>query len=139
MFEEDVTGLCGAEGRHNVGRAGYRHGTGAGSVTLGGRRVPVRRPRVRAASISKPAVSRRLVAATETALAELMSRRLDDLRRRRSGPRAGQLLQLRPRLAGATRQGCSRPGLRARAGWGDHRCSGTTAAVKLMSWLFPMW
>jgi putative transposase len=32
-----------------------------------------------AASVSKSAVSRRFVAATETALAELMSRRLDDL------------------------------------------------------------
>jgi hypothetical protein len=30
-------------------RAGYRHGSEAGSVTLGGRRVAVTRPRVRAA------------------------------------------------------------------------------------------
>ena len=49
MFEEDVTALCGPEGRHNADRAGYRHGSEAGSVTLGGRRVPVTRPRVRAA------------------------------------------------------------------------------------------
>jgi putative transposase len=49
MFEEDVAGLCGPEGRHNPDRAGYRHGAGAGSVTLGGRRVRVTRPRVRAA------------------------------------------------------------------------------------------
>jgi len=132
MFEEDVTRLCGPDGKHNADRAGYRHGAGEGSVTLGGRRVPVTRPRVRAvdrsgelhlpsydlfssteilgqlalekmlaglssrryghglepagqaveaqaASTSKSAVSRRFVAATETALAELMSRRLDDL------------------------------------------------------------
>ena len=132
MFDEDVTQLCGPEGKHNSGRAGYRHGTGDGSVTVGGRRVPVTRPRVRAAdgsgelhlpsydlfsstemlsqmamermlaglssrryghglepagqaveqaaaSTSKSAVSRRFVAATETALGELMSRRLDDL------------------------------------------------------------
>jgi putative transposase len=132
MFEEDVTRLCGPDGKHNPGRAGYRHGSEAGSVTLGGRRLPVTRPRVRAAggsgelhlpsydlfssteilsrlamekmlaglssrryiaglepagqaveeaaaSMSKSAVSRRFVAATETALAELMSRRLDDL------------------------------------------------------------
>jgi len=124
--------LCGAEGRHNPDRAGYRHGIGDGSVTLGGRRLPVTRPRVRAAdgsgelhlpsydlfssteilgqlalekmlaglssrryvrglepagqdvagaatATSKSAVSRRFVAVTETALAELMSRRLDDL------------------------------------------------------------
>jgi hypothetical protein len=132
MFDEDVAQLCGPEGRHNPDRAGYRHGTGDGSVTLGGRRLPVTRPRVRAAdgsgelhvpsydlfssteilgqlalekmlaglssrryvrglepagqdvaevatATSKSAVSRRFVAVTETALAELMSRRLDDL------------------------------------------------------------
>jgi putative transposase len=132
MFDEDVTRLCGPDGRHNADRAGYRHGTGEGSVTLGGRRAGVTRPRVRAAdgsgelrlpsydlfssteipgqlamekmlaglssrryrhglepagqaveeaavSTSKSAVSRRFVAATETALGQLMSRRLDDL------------------------------------------------------------
>ena len=49
MFDEDVTRLCGPDGRHNADRAGYRHGAGNGSVTLGGRRVQVTRPRVRAA------------------------------------------------------------------------------------------
>ena len=49
MFDEDAARLCGPEGKHNPGRAGYRHGAGAGSVTLGGRRLPVTRPRVRAA------------------------------------------------------------------------------------------
>jgi transposase-like protein len=132
MFAEDAERLCGAESKHNPGRAGYRHGSEAGPVTLGGRRVPVTRPRVRAAdgsgelhlpsydlfsstevlgrlamekmlaglssrrytaglepagqaveaqaaATSKSAVSRRFVSATETALAELMSRRLNDL------------------------------------------------------------
>ena len=132
MFGEDADRLCGPGSKHNPDRAGYRHGSEAGSVTLGGRRVPVTRPRVRAAdgsgelhlpsydlfssteilgrlamekmlaglssrrydaglepagqavqdraaATSKSAVSRRFVAATETALAELMSRRLDDL------------------------------------------------------------
>jgi len=132
MFDEDAERLCGPDGKHNPDRAGYRHGSEAGSVTLGGRRVPVTRPRVRAAAgsgelhlpsydlfsstevlsrlamekmlaglssrrytaglepagqaiedqaaaTSKSAVSRRFVAATETALAELMSSRLDDL------------------------------------------------------------
>ena len=132
MFGEDAERLCGPEGKHNFGRAGYRHGSEAGSVTLGGRRLPVTRPRVRAAdgtgelhlpsydlfsateilgqmamekmlaglssrryghglepagqaveeaatATSKSAVSRRFAAATETALAELMSRRLDGL------------------------------------------------------------
>jgi putative transposase len=49
MFDEDVTQLCGPEGKHNADRGGYRHGTEDGSVTLGGRRLPVTRPRVRAA------------------------------------------------------------------------------------------
>ena len=124
--------VCGPPGRHNPDRVGYRHGTEAGSVTLGGRRVPVRRPRVRAAdgsgelpvpayelfsgtevlgrlalermlaglstrryrsglepvgeqvqatatATSKSAVSRRFVAATETALAELLGADLSGL------------------------------------------------------------
>jgi putative transposase len=132
MFAEDAERLCGPDGKHHPGRAGYRHGSEAGPVTLGGWRVPVTRPRVRAAdgsgevhlpsydlfscaeilsqlamekmlaglssrryraglepagqaveeaaaATSKSAVSRRFVAAAETALAELMSRRLDDL------------------------------------------------------------
>ena len=132
MFGEDGERLCAPAGKHNAGRAGYRHGSEAGSVTLGGRRIAVTRPRVRAAdgsgelhlpsydlfsstevlghlalekmlaglssrryraglepagraideagvATSKSAVSRRFVAATETALAKLMSRRLDDL------------------------------------------------------------
>jgi putative transposase len=132
MFAEDAGRLCGPDGKHNPDRAGYRHGTGEGSVTLGGRRLPVTRPRVRAAdgsgelhlpsydlfssteilgrmamekmlaglssrrypaglepagqaveqvaaATSKSAVSRRFVAATETALGQLMTRRLDDL------------------------------------------------------------
>jgi putative transposase len=36
MFGEDADRLCGPDGRHNPGRTGYRHGTEAGSVTLGG-------------------------------------------------------------------------------------------------------
>jgi putative transposase len=47
LMEEEVTGLCGPRGRHDPARTAVRHGTEAGSVTLGGRRVPVRRPRVR--------------------------------------------------------------------------------------------
>jgi putative transposase len=44
-----VEALCGPRGKHHADRTGYRHGAEAGSVTLGGRRVPVTRPRVRAA------------------------------------------------------------------------------------------
>jgi putative transposase len=49
LLDESVAALAGAKGRHDPGRQAVRHGTEAGSVTLGGRRVPVRRPRVRTA------------------------------------------------------------------------------------------
>jgi hypothetical protein len=52
MFDEDVTRLCGPAGRHNAERAGYRHGSENGPVTLGGRRLAVTRPRVRATARS---------------------------------------------------------------------------------------
>ena len=132
MMAADVAALCGPRGRHDPERAAVRHGSEDGSVVLGGRRVPVRRPRVRAAdgsgelpvtsyevfsdpellgrkaleqmlaglstrrygfglepvgdqvaaaatSTSRSAVSRRFVAATETALAELMAADLSGL------------------------------------------------------------
>ncbi|MGH8964545.1 MAG: IS256 family transposase, partial [Actinomycetes bacterium] len=132
LMETDVSAACGPRGRHDPDRAATRHGTEAGSVTLGGRRVPVRRPRVRASdgsgevpvpayelfnstellgrmamermlgglstrrypvglepvgdqvtaasrSTSKSAVSRKFVAMTETALAELLAKDLTGL------------------------------------------------------------
>jgi hypothetical protein len=48
LMEESVSALCGAKGRHLPERSAVRHGSEDGSVTLGGRRVPVRRRRVRA-------------------------------------------------------------------------------------------
>jgi transposase-like protein len=132
LMEADVAALAGPKGRHDPARTAVRHGRERGSVTLGGRRVPVTRPRVRAAdgagelpiasyelfssteilgkmamekmlaglstrhypvglepvggavtekssATSKSAVSRRFVAMTETALAELLSRDLSGL------------------------------------------------------------
>ncbi len=132
MMQESVTALCGPRGAHDPDRSAVRHGSENGSVTLGGRRVPVRRPRVRSAdgtselavpayevftstelldamalqrmmaklstrryrvglepvgdaveatarSTSKSAVSRRFVAATETALAEMLGADLSGL------------------------------------------------------------
>jgi putative transposase len=49
MLVEDVAGLVGAKGRHLPERTAVRHGSEPGQVTLGGRRVRVRRPRVRTA------------------------------------------------------------------------------------------
>jgi putative transposase len=132
MLAEDVAALVGAKGRHIPERTAVRHGSEPGQVTLGGRRVRVRRPRVRtadgtrelpvptyqafaatdlldqlavermlaklstrryqaglepvgadveraAAGTSKSAVSRRFVARTEHALAELLAADLTSL------------------------------------------------------------
>ncbi len=132
MMNADVAAVCGPRGKHDPARAAVRHGREDGSVTLGGRRVAVARPRMRAAdgsgelpvpsyelfsqtevlgrmamermlaglstrrypvglepvgqrvessahSTSKSAVSRRFVAATETALAELLAADLSGL------------------------------------------------------------
>ena len=48
LMDADVSTLAGPKGRHDQGRTAVRHGREHGSVTLGGRRVPVTRPRVRA-------------------------------------------------------------------------------------------
>ena len=48
MMNADVAAVCGPKGKHDPDRTAVRHGTEAGSVTLGGRRVPVTRPRMRA-------------------------------------------------------------------------------------------
>jgi putative transposase len=132
MMEADVIAVCGPKGRQDPARIASRHGYGAGSVSLGGRRVPVERPRMRgsdgsgelpvpsyelfsrtevlgrmamermlaglstrrypaglepvgqrieqtATSTSRSAVSRRFVAQTETALAQLLAADLSDL------------------------------------------------------------
>ena len=82
---EDVTASCGPQGRHNPDRVGYRHGTGTGSVGLGGRRVPVQRPRVRAADGSGelPVPSYEALAGTEVLSRLAMSKMLAGLSTRR--------------------------------------------------------
>jgi hypothetical protein len=47
LLEAEVSAVVGPKGRRAPGRAVVRHGHEARFVTLGGRRVPVRRPRVR--------------------------------------------------------------------------------------------
>jgi transposase-like protein len=49
LMEEEVDEVVGPKGRHVPARTAVRHGHEAGVVTLGGRRVPVERPRVRSA------------------------------------------------------------------------------------------
>jgi hypothetical protein len=133
LMELEVDEVVGAKGKHNSERTAKRHGHEDGSMTLGGRRVAVRRPRIRSAddtrelpvetyqyfadrdpltravmdrmlagvstrrfarvgepvgtdveaessSTSKTSVSEMFVERTQSALEELMGRRLDDVR-----------------------------------------------------------
>ena len=56
MLAEDVARLVGAKGRHIPERSAVRHGSEPGQVTLGGRRMRVRRPRVRTADGTREVV-----------------------------------------------------------------------------------
>jgi putative transposase len=53
LMEEEVDEVVGPKGRHDADRVAVRHGHEAGEVTLGGRRLPVERPRVRSADGSE--------------------------------------------------------------------------------------
>ena len=45
MMEAEVTAIVGPKGKHNPNRKAFRHGTEEGRVVLGGRKVPIQRPR----------------------------------------------------------------------------------------------
>jgi len=49
LMEAEVDELVGPKGKHNPDRTAKRHGHERGSMTLGGRRVEVSRPRIRTA------------------------------------------------------------------------------------------
>jgi putative transposase len=85
LMEADVTAACGPRGKHDPDRAATRHGTEAGSVTLGGRRVPARRPRVRASDGSGevPVPAYELFNSTELLGKMAMERMLGGLSTRR--------------------------------------------------------
>jgi putative transposase len=85
LMEAEVIALAGPKGRHDPARTAVRHGHERGSVTLGGRRVPVARPRVRAADGSGelPVPSYELFAGTEILGAMAMERMLAGLSTRR--------------------------------------------------------
>jgi putative transposase len=85
LMEEDVTARCGVKGRHDATRTATRHGHGAGSVSLGGRRVPVVRPRMRATDGSGelPVSAYELFSQTEVLGRMAMERMLAGLSTRR--------------------------------------------------------
>jgi len=87
LMETDVSAVCGPKGKHNRERAGVRHGTERGAVTLGGRRVPVTRPRVRAADGAGelPVPAYELFNSTELLGKMAMERMLAGLSTRRYG------------------------------------------------------
>jgi transposase-like protein len=49
LMAEELEELAGPKGKHDAKRTAKRHGTERGSVTLGGRRLRIRRPRLRSA------------------------------------------------------------------------------------------
>ena len=85
MMAESVTALCGPKGHHRPERTAVRHGSEAGSVSLGGRRVPVRRPRVRTADGSGelPVAAYEVFTGTEVLGRMAMERMLGGLSARR--------------------------------------------------------
>jgi transposase-like protein len=85
LMEESVTALAGPKGKHNPDRVAARHGHEQGSVTLGGRRVAVQRPRVRAADGSGelPVAAYQLFSGTEVLGRLALERMLGGLSTRR--------------------------------------------------------
>lgn len=85
LMEADVTALAGPKGKHDRDRTAVRHGHEHGSVTLGGRRVPVTRPRVRTVDGSGelPVPSYELFTGTELLGSMAMERMLAGLSTRR--------------------------------------------------------
>src|SRR5919204_3724841 len=47
LMDVEVVELVGPKGKHDPARVAMRHGSEPGTVTLGGRRLQIRRPRVR--------------------------------------------------------------------------------------------
>jgi putative transposase len=85
LMEESVTAMAGAKGKHDPDRTAVRHGHEHGSVTLGGRRVAVQRPRVRAADGSGelPVAAYQLFSQTEVLGRLALERMLGGLSTRR--------------------------------------------------------
>src|SRR4051812_36676374 len=85
MMEDDVTAACGPRGKHDPQRSATRHGRERGSVALGGRRVAIERPRMRAVDGSGelPVASYELFSSTEVLGRMALERMLAGLSTRR--------------------------------------------------------
>ncbi len=87
LMDEEVTAVAGPKGKWNPERTAVRHGSDDGQVTLGGRRVAIRRLRVRAidGSGERPLASYELFSQTEILGRLAMERMLAKLSCRRYG------------------------------------------------------
>lgn len=87
LMAAETDALAGAKGKHQPDRLAYRHGSEAGTVTLGGRRLPVRRPRVRSAdgAAELPLASYDAFRSTDLLAAGVVARMLAGLSTRRYG------------------------------------------------------
>ena len=89
IFDAELAAACGPKGRHNADRAASRHGREKGSVVLGGRRVPVTRPRARTTDGHEvPLTAYNLFAAEDQLSTVVMERMLVGLATRRHGAAA---------------------------------------------------
>jgi transposase-like protein len=87
LMDSEVEALVGAKGKHSGDRSAYRHGSEEGTVTLGGRRLSVRRPRVRSADgeVELPIATYEVASATDLLAEGILARMLAGLSTRRYG------------------------------------------------------
>jgi putative transposase len=90
LMQVEATELAGPKGRHDPTRTAKRHGSEQGTVTLGGRRLAVRRPRVRTAGSGSgdrelPLESYTAFASTDLLAEGIVTRMLAGLSTRRYG------------------------------------------------------
>ena len=109
LLEAEASGLAGPKGKHNPDREHYRHGTEDGSVIMGGRKVGVRRPRVRTAEgDGEAALETYQLARAEDLLAEhMVGAMLAGLSTRRY-PAALEPVGEQPEARGTSRSSVSR-------------------------------
>jgi putative transposase len=111
IMDNEATVLAGERGRHDPNRTAVRHGTDSGLVTLGGRQVPITRPRLRSADKKAEVTLPTYVAVSQADLLgrEVMCRMLAKLstRRYRAGLEpVGEAVEARSR--GTTKSAVSR-------------------------------
>ena len=134
MFEEDRTALCGLRYQHGVDRAAHRAGTVASEVVLGGRKVAVRRPRVRNAAGEVPLPTFRTMADTDPLDRRVVEQMLVGVATRRYAR------SLEPVGAGVPSRGTSKSAVsrrfvartRAQVGAWRHRALGDLDLVALL-------